>query len=277
MTDDSRDISRRRFVAAGATASAGLLAATAAEASGQQSGEPSRAAQPTIFATGGGFFPQAWERSYFPEYLLAQTPAKNPKICWLGPASGESPAGFEAFARGMEEHPCQIRHFNIYQPATLDFADYLMGTDIVFVGGGSTKNMMALWREWGFDKALRAAWQAGVVMSGGSAGLICWFQSGLTDSYPKVLAPVRALGFLPGSTNPHYHIRPDRVTRYRKFIADGSLDSPGLALDQDVGALYHGTEMVECVSAKQNAGAWRLTRTATGVEELRLPVRYLGA
>ena len=276
MKKDIGDISRRRFVAGGAAVSAGVVATAVAEASGPRPTGSGRAAQPTIFATGGGFFPQAWERSYLPEYLLARSPAKNPKICWLGPASGESAAGFEAFARGMEDYPCQVRHFNIYQPATLDFTDYLMGMDIVFVGGGSTKNMMALWREWDFDKALRAAWQAGVVMSGGSAGLICWFQSGLTDSYPKVLAPVRGLGFLPGSANPHYHIRPDRVTRYQRFIADGSLDSPGLALDQDVGVLYHGTDMVELVSTKKEAGAWRLTRTATGFEEKPLPVRYLG-
>ena len=276
MAQDPSDISRRSVVAGVVTASAGLLITGVAEAGAGPSTDPRGAAQPTIFATGGGFFPQPWERSYLPEYLLTQSPAKNPKICWLGPASGESPAGFEAFARGMEEHPCQIRHFNIYQPATLDFTDYLMGMDIVFVGGGSTRNMMALWREWGFDKALRVAWQAGVVMSGGSAGLICWFQSGLTDSYPKELAPVRGLGFLPGSTNPHYHIRPDRVTRFQQFIADGSLDSPGLALDQDVGALYHGTELVELVSTKKDAGAWRLSRTATGCTEQRLPVKYLG-
>ncbi|WP_375382492.1 Type 1 glutamine amidotransferase-like domain-containing protein [uncultured Sphingomonas sp.] len=277
MADNKANIGRRGFLSGGTVAAAGLLASGTAEAASQRAGSSLRAAQPTIFATGGGFFPQAWEPSCFPEYLLALTRATNPKVCWLGPASGESAAGFESFARGMEEHPCQVRHFNIYQPATLDFVDYMMGMDIVFVGGGSTKNMMALWREWGFDKALHAAWQAGVVMSGGSAGLICWFQSGLTDSFPKVLAPVRALGFLPGSTNPHYHIRPDRVTRYQQFIADGSLDSPGLALDQDVGALYHGTDLVELVSAKKEAGAWRLTRTATGFDEVRLPVRYLGA
>ena len=198
-------------------------------------------------------------------------------MCWLGPASGESATNFEAFARGFESYDCTVRHFNIYQPETLDFTDYLMGMDIVFVGGGSTKNMIALWREWEFDKALRAAWQAGVVMSGGSAGLICWFQSGLTDSFPKVLAPVKAMGFLPGSTNPHYNIRPDRQTQYRRFIADGSIDSPGLALDQDVGVLYHGTERAEIVSARQGAGAWLLTRTATGYDETPLPVRFLGA
>ena len=275
MIDKPSDITRRRLIAAG-TLGLTMAVTGLADAAEPAPAGSTRAAQPTIFATGGGFFPQAWERSYFPEYLLAQSPAKNPKICWLGPASGESPAGFEALARGMEEHPCQVRHFNSYKPATLDFADYLMGMDIVFVGGGSTRNMMTLWRDWGFDKALRQAWQAGVVMSGGSAGLICWFQSGLTDSYPKVLAPVKGLGFLPGSTDPHYHIRPDRVTKFQQFIADGSLDSPGLALDQDVGALYHGTELVELVSTKKDAGAWRLTHTATGFDEKRLPVRFLG-
>ncbi|WP_174274445.1 peptidase E, partial [Sphingomonas bacterium] len=235
-----------------------------------------RARQPTIFATGGGWFPQAWQPSYFPEYALALTPVKSPRICWLGPASGESAANYEAFVQGWQAHDCSTHHFNLYQPATLDFADYLLGMDIVFVGGGSTKNMMALWREWEFDKALRAAWAAGVVMAGGSAGLICWFQSGLTDSYPKVLAPVKGLGFLPGSTNPHYEIRPDRKSRYRQFIADGAIDSPGLALDQDVGVLYHGTEMVELVSGKKGAGAYRLVRTPTGYSETPLPVRFLG-
>ena len=135
---------------------------------------------------------------------------------------------------------------------------------------------MALWREWEFDHALRQAWQAGVVMTGGSAGLICWFQSGLTDSFPKVLGGVKATGFLPGSVNPHYEIRPDRKTRFRALIADGTLESPGLALDQDVGVLYHGTELVEIVSAKKTSGAYRVVRTPTGYSETLLPVRFLG-
>ena len=273
MDDGMSNPNRRGFIGGTALAGAAALAATGAEAQPTAT----RARQPTIFATGGGFFPQVWEKSLFPEYLMAQTPTKNPKICWLGPASGESATNFETFARGWEPRGAIVRHFNIYQPETLDFADYLMGMDIVFVGGGSTKNMMALWREWHFDVALRAAWQAGVVMSGGSAGLICWFESGLTDSFPKVLAPVKGLGFLPGSTNPHYEIRPDRKSQYRKFIADGSMNSPGLALDQEAGALFHGTQLVEIVSMKKSSGAYRLTRTASGFDEVPLPVRYLGA
>jgi peptidase E len=265
-------------VSASAVAAATVAAGSAAAADQAAAGGGAKG-PPTIFACGGGgFFPQPWETtSLMPEYLLKLAAAKNPKICWLGPASGESASNFETFARSWERYPVQVRHFNIYQPETLDFADYLMGMDIIFVGGGSTKNLIALWREWEFDKALRTAWQNGVVMSGSSAGLICWFQSGLTDSFPAVLAPVKATGFLPGSVNPHYNVRPDRKSQYRKFIADGSLDSPGLALENDVGALYRGTQLAELVSSRKGAAAFKLTRTAGGYEESALPVRYLGA
>lgn len=286
MTDESHDISRRDVIAGAVFA---LAANVAARASGARSTPPplpgetptvalGKAAAPTICASGGGsFFPQPWEKqSLMPEYLLSKSPAKRPKVCWLGPASGESAAGYEQFARAMEAYPATVRHFNIYQPETLDFVDYLMGMDIVFVGGGSTRNLMALWREWGFDRALKTAWQGGVVMSGGSAGLICWFQSGLTDSFPPVLAPVRATGFLPGSANPHYNVRPDRVSQYRRFIADGSLDSPGIALENDTMVLYEGSELIEVVSSRKGARAFRLYRTVSGYEEEPLPVRFLG-
>jgi dipeptidase E len=278
MAQDDGEISRRAFVSASAITAAALAAGTASAADRAAAGSGDKG-PPTIFACGGGgFFPQPWETaSLMPEYLLKLATARNPKICWLGPASGESASNYETFARAWESYPVQVRHFNIYQPETLDFADYLMGMDIVFVGGGSTKNMMALWREWAFDTALRTAWQKGVVMSGSSAGLICWFQSGLTDSFPKVLAPVNATGFLPGSVNPHYNVRPDRKSQFRKFIADGALDSPGLALENDVGVLYRGTQLTELVSSRKGAAAFKLTRTANGYDEVAMPVRYLGA
>jgi len=272
LSDDQ--LSRRNFVGASAL----VVAATGVPQTAQAADVPRQAGSrtPQLFATGGGFFAQAWEKSVFPEYLLALTPAKSPKICFLGPASGESASDFDAFARGFQTYDCRVSHFNLYLPQTMDFAGYLQSMDIVYVGGGSTKNLMALWREWKFDEALRVAWQSGVVMSGTSAGMICWFQSGLTDSFPPELNAVQCTGFLPGSANPHYNIRPDRKTRYHQLIADGSMHSPGLALDQDVGALYRGTELVEIVSSRKAAGAYRLTRTASGVQETPLSVRYLG-
>lgn len=276
MARDEGEISRRTFVGGSAVAAAAALAATPATSADQ--GASAGKKQPTILAIGGGgFFPQPWEtQSLMPEYLMALSGAKNPKVCWLGPASGESANSFNSFAMGWSPYPVQVKHFSIYDPETLDFVDYLMGMDIIFVGGGSTKNLMALWREWGFDTALHTAWQNGVVMSGSSAGQICWYQSGLTDSFPKVLAPVKATGFLPGSVTPHYNVRPDRKSQYRKFIADGSLDSPGIAFENDVAGLYRGTQLVELVSSRKTAAAFKLTRTPTGYEEAPLPVRYLG-
>jgi peptidase E len=277
MAAGDGDISRRGFVGGSAIAAA-TLAATAATAADQAGGGGTKGPLTLLAIGGGGFFPQDWEKqSLFPEYLMKLSAAKRPKICWLGPASGENSNSFSQFQLGWEPYPVEVHHFSIYLPQTLDFVDYLMGMDIVFVGGGSTKNLIALWREWEFDKALRTAWQAGVVMSGSSAGMICWYQSGLTDSYPRVLAPVKATGFLPGSCTPHYNVRPDRKSQYRKFIADGSLESPGLALENDVAALYRGTQMVELVSSRKEATAFRLARSATGYEETPLPVRYLGS
>jgi peptidase E len=177
----------------------------------------------------------------------------------------------------MEQHDCRLFHFNIFAPTTLDFTDYLLGMDIIYVNGGATRNLIALWREWGFDKALRAAYEAGVLLSGESAGMICWFQSGLTDSYPPELSAVKALGLVEGSACPHYDMRFDRPTKFRQFIASGALDSPGLALDQQTAVHYVDGALHEIVSAKKGAGAHRLTRTATGFDEVPLPVRYLGA
>jgi len=275
MTRDS-GIDRRAFVGVVAAATAtGIAPVPAAQAAPPP--KPTASGRPRLlFASGGGFIPQAWQPSLMPPYLLGLSPAKSPKICWLGPASGENPNSFEGWQREMQRHDCRAYHFNIYQPATLDFAGYLSEMDIIFVGGGSTKNLMALWREWDFAPALRVAWDAGAILSGESAGMICWFQSGLTDSFPEVLGPVKGLGFLPGSANPHYNIRPDRQSRYRELIANGTLDSPGLALDQDTSVLYRDGAIAEIVSARKTAGAWRLTRTPTGYEETKLPVRYLG-
>lgn len=236
----------------------------------------SRAGTPTIFATGGTFFPPAGQRPHFPHYLINLARAPHPRVCWLGAASGEDPKAWAAFSAGMTKLGCAVRHFDLFKPETLDFVDYLMGFDIVYVNGGSSRNLMAMWRDWGFDRALRTAWADGVIMSGHSAGFICWFQSGLSQSYPKVLSPVKGMGFLSGSADPHYNMRPDRRTRFKQLIAEGLIDSPGLALDQDTAVLFRGTEMVELVSTKPGSGAYHVTRVGEIAEERALPVRYLG-
>lgn len=268
--DDASQLSRRGLIAAGvgvtATALTGGMAAAQPRAKGPRQ----------IFACGGGFLVDPWQPPLLQKYLLGLTPAPSPKVCFLGAAVGEEPSAFEAFNRSMEQHDCRLYHFNIFQPTTLDFVDYLMGMDIVYVNGGATKNLIALWKAWNFDAALATAWQNGVVMSGTSAGMICWYQSGLTDSYPPELMPVKAMGLIKGSACPHYDQRFDRPSKFRQFIASGDLDGPGLALDQHTAVHYLGDQLHEIVSDKKTAGAHMLTRTASGFDEKPLPVRYLG-
>lgn len=266
MDDRGSGLNRRALIGGGLG-----LALASRSAAGRPHGRT-----PTIFATGGTFFPAEGKPALFPRYLLSLARTRAPKVCWLGAASGENPAAYADFARRMTRLGCSVSHFDIFRPETLDFADYLLGFDIIYVNGGSSRNLMALWREWSFDRALYTAWQAGVVMAGHSAGFICWFQGGLTDSYSKALGPVKAMGFLTGSADPHYNIRPDRRTRFRELIADGQLESPGLALEQDTAMLYRGVELVELVSARKGSGAYRLTRIGNIAEERALPVRYLG-
>jgi peptidase E len=269
MQRQDAGIGRRALIGAGLGATAMALSGRALAAA------PSKPRQ--IFGVGGGFLVQPYETPLLQRHLLTLSPAKTPRICFLGAAVGENPSALEAFDRQMEQHDCRLFHFNIFAPTTLDFADYLMGMDIIYVNGGATKNLIALWREWNFDAALHKAYEAGVVLSGESAGLICWYQSGLTDSYPPQLMPVKALGLIEGSSCPHYDMRFDRPTKFRQFIASGELDSPGLGLDQQTAVHYIDGQIHEIVSAKKGSGGHRLTRTATGFDEVALPARYLGA
>jgi dipeptidase E len=129
--------------------------------------------------------------------------------------------------------------------------------DVILVGGGNTANMLAVWRVHGFDAILREAWQAGVVLTGWSAGMICWFEAGVTDSFGPQLHALRdGLGFLPGSACPHYDGEDLRRPVYRKLIADGF--PPGLALDDNAGAVFAGTELTEVVSATADARGYRV-------------------
>ncbi|WP_242187066.1 Type 1 glutamine amidotransferase-like domain-containing protein [Sphingomonas sp. CARO-RG-8B-R24-01] len=230
---------------------------------------------PTVLATGGDF-PGTPGRPYFGRMLLSLLAKPDPTICYIGDAGGDWPEDLASFKQDMSSLPFRIVSFDIFKPATLNFLDFLMGVDAVFVGGGSTRNLMALWKEWGFDKALVEAWKAGVVMSGASAGALCWYETGLTDSYRPTLSSVGGLGILSGSADVHHEVRPDRAVKFREMIADGSLKSPGLALDETVAAVYRGTRLTELVSVTKEGKASLVVKTPSGYNERQLPVRYLG-
>ena len=202
-----------------------------------------------------------------------------PKICYIGTAQGDNPNETEIFYRAMNQHNVRLRHLNMFAPHTADLEGFLLDHDIIYVNGGATRNLITIWKDWGLDKALRKAWEAGVVLSGTSAGSICWFEGCITDSLPQKLLPLECLGFLKGSNSTHYGARPDRPREFRHNIATGAIPSPGIATDDDVALHYIGEELHEIVTAKLGSTAYKVTRTndEAGYHEEVLEARYLGA
>ena len=226
-----------------------------------------------IFAVGGRFYVDIWQPTLLQRKLLSLASVPSPKICLLAGAVGDNPAVIEQFYREMGQLDCRPTHLNIYKPVTRDFADYFAGMDIVYVNGGSTRNLITIWHDWGVDTALRTAWEQGVVMSGTSAGMNCWFEGCITDSYPPEMLPLSCLGLLAGSACAHYSTRPDRAPTFRRMIADATIPGPGYAADDDTALHFIGDELHDVVSARRDAGVWKIDRTS----EEPLPVRYLGA
>lgn len=264
---------RREFLTA--TAATSLLSAEALAAAR----DPKAAARPRrqIFGIGGKFFPDVWDKPVLPLHLLSLAGKPEPRICFLGTATGDSPDRIEEFYREMGKFPCRVRHLNMFKPHTADFVNFLAEQDIIYVGGGATRNLMTIWRDWKLDAALRNAWEHGVVLSGVSAGSICWFQSCITDSLPEKLLPLKCLGFLKGSACTHYEERPDRPTVFRSLIASGEIDSPGIATDNNVAIHYVDDQLVDVVTAKKGRKAYKVERVGNSYRETPIEARYIGA
>lgn len=157
-----------------------------------------------------------------------------------------------------------------------DLRTFILGQDVVYVGGGNTANMLAIWRLHGVDAILREAWEAGIILAGLSAGSLCWFEAGSTDSFGPGLAPLHdGLGFLPGSHCPHYDGEALRRPSYQRLVADGL--AAGYAADDGAALHFVGTELAEVVTSRPAACAYRVELVDGQVVETVLPSRFLGA
>ena len=166
--------------------------------------------------------------------------------------------------------PGQLTEITFYPWPPDDLRELALGSDLILVCGGNTANMLAVWRTHGFDRILREAWEAGVVLAGWSAGMICWFEAGVTDSFGPQLAGMRdGLGFLPGSACPHYDGEERRRPVYGELVADGF--PPGIALDDAAAARYAGTDLVEVVVSNTYAQGFHVGPMG----ETPLPTRVL--
>jgi dipeptidase E len=205
------------------------------------------------------------------DFVLELTGAARPKVRFLGTATGDDPAATETFYEQWPASRCEpanVRLFGVPDRPT----ERLLDADVIVVSGGNTANMLAVWRAQGVDRTLREAWERGVVLTGWSAGAICWFESGVTDSFSSDLDPIDGcLGFLGGSMCPHYDGEELRRPAYTRLVRGGTLP-PGLAADDAVGLRFAGTELVEAVTAVAGSAAYRLDRDGG---ETRLEARLL--
>ena len=197
------------------------------------------------------------------DYVLAVTGRARPRLLYVPTAAFEDAASTLAIYKSFQGK-AEVAHLEFFPWPPPDVRELALGQDLIFVGGGNTANMLAVWRVHGFDLVLREAWERGVVLAGRSAGAICWFEAGVTDSFGPQLAGMDCLGFLPGSACPHYDGEERRRPRYAELVREGF--PPGIAIDDDVAVRYDGAELTEVISAREGATAYRVS--AGGEEPL---------
>ncbi len=231
--------------------------------------------RPTIVAIGGGGCGIEPENRALDEYLRGLTGKERPKVCFVPTASGDNDAYLVRYYGAFSADRWTPTHLALFHRSVRDLRELIMAQDVVYVGGGNTAAMLAIWRQHGLDEVLREAWQAGILMCGVSAGANCWFEACSTDSFGLDLDPLNdGLGFLPGSFCPHYDGEVRRRPTLRQFFTEGRLPD-GWAADNHVALRFEGTELVEAVSSKPTAKGYRVTKGAGGFEEQMLDTRVV--
>jgi peptidase E len=201
-------------------------------------------------------------------YLFALARRPRPKVLFLPTATGDSPGYLLTFYQALAGVDCEASHLALFDRVVDDIDGLLRAQDIVIVGGGNTANMLAIWRLHGVEAALRSAYANGTVLSGWSAGCLCWFEGGITDSFTPKLGALRdGLGILKGSACPHYDSQEARRPVYARELAAGL--PPGIALEDGVAARYDDERLVEVVSARPDGRAFQVDATGERPIEVR--------
>ena len=220
----------------------------------------------TIVAVGGSGRPGGPLNRYF----LELTGKERPRICFLPTAIGDSTDGIVRFYDAFPGDLCERSHLSLFGVPRAGILEHLLSQDAIYVSGGNSANMLAVWRVHGVDAILREAWEAGVVLGGPSAGGLCWFEDAVTDSYgPELRRLGDGLGWLAGSFCPHYDGEPMRRPTLHRLLRE---DFPaGVAADDAVGVRYDGTELAEVVAERAGTGAYRVELVDGEVRETPLP------
>jgi dipeptidase E len=226
-----------------------------------------------IIALGGGGFSMEPENLALDRYILSQARAPAPAVAFVPTASGDSDNYVVRFYTAYGGLPCRPAHVPFFR-RTPDLRSYLLAQDVIYVGGGNTKSMLAVWHEWSLPQILREAWESGIVLAGISAGAICWFEQGVTDSFADRLRALDCLGFLPGSCCPHYSGEADRRPSFHQLLRHGEI-APGFAIDDGAAIHFTNDQVHRVVASRNGATAYRVYMAGAEVREEPMPVDYL--
>ncbi len=226
---------------------------------------------------GGGGFSMEPENPLLDQFVLSLARSARPRVCFVPTASGDSAQYVASFYRAFAAFDCRPTDLQLFARTAGDLRAFVLEQDVVYVGGGSTANLLAIWRAHGLDRVLAEAWAEGVVLCGISAGMNCWFSESVTDSFDlgRLAALNDGLALLTGSACPHYDGEEQRRPTYRRLVAAGEL-ADGWAADDGAALVFAGEELEETVTSRPDAAAYRVERASDGVDERQLPTRYLG-
>jgi dipeptidase E len=222
---------------------------------------------------GGGGFSTQPEDPRLDEYVLGLARRPSPRVCFVGTASGDSADYVGRFHDFFDARDCEASELVLFGRDGRDLRRFVLDQDVIYVGGGSTANLLSIWRLHGVDALMREALDAGIVLCGMSAGMNCWFEASVTDSFGP-LAPLNdGLGFLRGSACPHYDAEPERRPAYRSLVGDGF--PAGHAAEDSVALHFADGELVEAVSSRPDGRAYYVECVDGEVVERELPVRVI--
>src|ERR1700716_2922199 len=226
-----------------------------------------RPSTPQILALGGGGFSMEKDSSLLDDYVLSLTGAERPRVCFLPTASGDADHYVVRFYRRFSPD-CEASHVSLFRRdqgtggIENDLEGHLLEQDLIYVGGGSVVSLLGTWRAHGIDEALREAWQAGVVLCGGSAGSLCWFTHAVSGFHEGPARQIDGLGFLPWSNAVHYEEEPGRRTAFEQDVAEGI--RPGYGPGAGAGLRFICTEHEEVVSPRPQAKALYVSSDGDG-------------
>jgi dipeptidase E len=222
-----------------------------------------------IIAMGGGGFSMEPDNLALDRFVLSQSPKKHPEICFLPTASGESQEYIIKFFTAFSTLDCRPSVLSLFRPPTKDLRTYILDKDILYVGGGNTRSMLALWREWGLDMILLEAYNEGSILAGVSAGANCWFDQCTTDSVPGEIGMLAGLGILPGSFTPHYNGEAERRPALHQMLLKQRI-KPGYAVDNSAALHFVDGDLAQAIRSVPTAQAWQVDLVQGQVVETTL-------